>query len=92
MRLSGECINPENLAIGNRNRGKNHNDPLVRNVSCALVQIRSGRVTDIFTLRSPGDFVIWENNRGHQSEALTKATVIIVRWPSLVKNGKRSLG
>jgi hypothetical protein len=55
-----------------------------------LVQIRSGRKTDIFTLSSPGDFVIWEDKRKHRWKALKKATIITVRWPSVVRNGRRS--
>jgi hypothetical protein len=52
------------------------------------VQFRSDRKgkakADNFTLRSPGDFVIWEDKREHRWKALTKkATVITVRWPSL---------
>jgi hypothetical protein len=54
-----------------------------------LVQFRSGRKTDVFTLRSPGDFVIWEDKREHRWKALTKATVITIRWPSVVKTLKR---
>lgn len=55
-----------------------------------LVQIRSGLKTDSFTLRSPGDFVIWEDKREHRWKALTKAAVITVRWPSKVTNNRSS--
>lgn len=51
-----------------------------------LVEFRSGRKTDSFTLNSPGDFVIWEDKREHRWKALKRATVITVRWPSIVKN------
>ena len=51
-----------------------------------VVQIRSGQKTDSFTLRSPGDFVIWEDKREHRWKALAKATVITIRWPSKVRN------
>lgn len=49
------------------------------------VQIRSGRKSDTFVLRSPGNFAIWEDKREHRWEALTKAVVITLRWPSSIK-------
>lgn len=55
-----------------------------------LVQFRSGRKTDVFKLSSPGDFVIWEDEREHRWKALTKkATVITIRWPSITTKIKR---
>lgn len=56
-----------------------------------LVQIRSGRKTDVFTLGSSGDFIIWDDNRKHRWKALTRTTVVSIRWPSLVKATGRSL-
>lgn len=50
-----------------------------------LVQFRSRGKTEIFNLISPGDFVIWEDKREHRWKALTKATVVTVRWPSLTR-------
>jgi hypothetical protein len=31
-----------------------------------LVQIRAGRKPEVFTLGSPGDFIIWDDNRKHR--------------------------
>jgi quercetin dioxygenase-like cupin family protein len=50
-----------------------------------LVQIRSGRKTDAFTLAAPGDFIIWDDNRKHRWKALAKTIVVSVRWPSLTR-------
>jgi hypothetical protein len=50
-----------------------------------LVQIHAGRKTEVFTLGSPGDFIIWDDNRKHRWKALTKTIVVSIRWPSLAK-------
>lgn len=50
-----------------------------------LMQFRSGGKTEVFTLRSPGDFVIWEDKRKHRWKALTKAIIVTIRWPSKAK-------
>jgi hypothetical protein len=50
-----------------------------------LVQIRIGRKTDAYILSSPGDFIIWDDNRKHRWKALTKTIVISIRWPSVVE-------
>jgi quercetin dioxygenase-like cupin family protein len=49
-----------------------------------VVQVRSGRRTETFTLRSLGDFVVWEDDSEHRWEAITNAVIITVRWPSVV--------
>lgn len=55
-----------------------------------LVQIRSGRKTEVFTLGSPGDFIIWDDNRKHRWKALAKTIVVSIRWPSLIENTGKS--
>jgi quercetin dioxygenase-like cupin family protein len=50
-----------------------------------LVQFRSGKKNDNFTLSTPGDFVIWDDNRKHRWKAITKTIVISIRWPSLTR-------
>ncbi|HEX3628737.1 MAG TPA: signal peptidase I [Verrucomicrobiae bacterium] len=49
-----------------------------------VVQFRSGKKTETFNLRAPGDFVVWEDDHEHRWKALTDAAIISVRWPSLV--------
>lgn len=49
------------------------------------MQIRSGKRAKTFTLRSPGDFVVWEDECEHRWRAITDAVIISVRWPSLLK-------
>ena len=53
-----------------------------------VVQFRFGKRTKAFTLCSPGDFVVWEDECEHRWRAITDAVIISVRWPSLLKRAK----
>jgi len=53
-----------------------------------VVQFRSGKRLETFTLCAPGDFIVWEDDSEHRWKAITDAVVISARWPSLLKQVK----